>query len=181
MNGQPEDAIAVCDAVLDYDNSYANAYYLRGNIYLQQDNIDQALDDYEQAAAHADADYEIYIQLYENLNRAGRPEDGVKYLNQALELKGKGREYLAGRGYIYFLLGDYANAKEELTQAAAIEKKKTLTIRRSCIWLRPWISWATRRKPRNTMSSMQRIMPMIRSCWRSLEIWQWSSRIIHRR
>ena len=124
MNGQPEDAIAVCDAVLDYDNSYANAYYLRGNIYLQQDNVDQALADYEQAAAHADADYEIYIQLYENLNRAGRLEDGVKYLNQALELKGKGREYLAGRGYIYFLLGDYANAKEELTQAVAIEKKE---------------------------------------------------------
>lgn len=48
----------------------------------------------------------------------------MKYLNQALELKGKGREYLAGRGYIYFLLGDYANAKEELTQAVAIEKKE---------------------------------------------------------
>ncbi len=124
QNGQPEDAIAVCDAVLDYDNGYANAYYLRGNIYLQQGNAEQALSDYELAAKHADADYEIYIQLYENLNRAGRAEDGVKYLNQALELKGKGRKYLASRGYIYFLQGDYASAKDELTQAVAIEKKE---------------------------------------------------------
>lgn len=124
LNEQPEDAIAVCDAVLDYDNGYANAYYLRGNIYLQQGDVEQALSNYEQAAKHADADYEIYIQLFENLNRAGRKDDGLKYLNQALELKGKGRNYLASRGYIYFLLGDYASAKDELTQAVAIEKKE---------------------------------------------------------
>lgn len=124
QNGQPEDAIAVCDAVLDYNDKYANAYYLRGNIYLQQGNVQQALSDYELAAKHAAADYEIYIQLYENLNRAGRAEDGVKYLTQALELKGKGRKYLASRGYIYFLQGDYASAKDELTQAVAIEKKE---------------------------------------------------------
>ena len=124
QNGQPEDAIAVCDAVLDYNDKYANAYYLRGNIYLQEGNVQQALSDYELAAKHADADYGIYIQLYENLSRAGRAEDGVKYLNQALELKGKGRGYLASRGYIYFLQGDYARAKDKLTQAVAIEKKE---------------------------------------------------------
>ena len=124
QNGQPEDAIAVCDAVLDYNDKYANAYYLRGNIYLQEGNVQQALSDYELAAKHADADYGIYIQLYENLSRAGRAEDGVKYLNQALELKGKGRGYLASRGYIYFLQGNYAGAKDELTQAVAIEKKE---------------------------------------------------------
>ena len=124
QNGQPEDAIAVCDAVLDYNDKYANAYYLRGNIYLQEGNVQQALSDYELAAKHADADYEIYIQLYENLSRAGREEDGAKYLNQAMELKGKGRGYLASRGYIYFLQGDYASAKDELTQAVAIEKKE---------------------------------------------------------
>ena len=124
QNGQPEDAIAVCDAVLDYNDKYANAYYLRGNIYLQEGNVQQALSDYELAAKHADADYGIYIQLYENLSRAGRAEDGVKYLNQAMELKGKGRGYLASRGYIYFLQGNYASAKDELTQAVAIEKKE---------------------------------------------------------
>ena len=50
LNSQPEDAIAVCDAVLDYDKSYANAYYLRGNLYLQQGDAKHALSDYEQAA-----------------------------------------------------------------------------------------------------------------------------------
>ncbi len=124
LNEQPEDAIAVCDAVLDYDKSYATAYYLRGNLYLQQGDSEKALADYEQAAKYADADYEIYIQLYENLNRAGMKAEGEKYLNKALELKGKGRYYLTNCGYIYYLMGDYENAKEQLLQAVAIEQKE---------------------------------------------------------
>lgn len=124
LNEQPEDAIAVCDAVLDYDKSYATAYYLRGNLYLQQGDSEKALADYEQAAKYADADYEIYIQLYENLNRAGMKAEGEKYLNKVLELKGKGRYYLTNRGYIYYLMGDYENAKEQLLQAVAIEQKE---------------------------------------------------------
>lgn len=124
LNDQPEDAIAVCNAVLDYDKSYANAYYLRGNLYLQQGDSKKALADYEQAAKYADADYEIYIQLYENLNRAGMKADGEKYLTQALELKGKGRSYLTNRGYIYYLMGDYDKAKEQLLQAIDTEQKE---------------------------------------------------------
>lgn len=124
LNGQAEDAIAVCDAVLAYDKDYANAYYLRGNLYLQQDDSKQALADYEQAAKYADADYEIYIQLYQNLSRAGMKTEGTKYLEQALELKGKSRYHLANRGYIYFLMGDYGQAKEQLLQAVEMEQKE---------------------------------------------------------
>ena len=124
LNGQTEDAVAVCNAVLDYDKSYANAYYLRGNLYLQQGDSKQALSDYEQAAKYADADYGLYIQLYENLSRAGMEADGEKYLARALELKGKGRSYLANRGYIYYLMGDYETAKEQLLQAVGIEQKE---------------------------------------------------------
>ena len=124
LNNQPEDAIAVCDAVLNYDKGYANAYYLRGNLYLQQGDAKKALADYEQAAKYADADYEIYIQLYENLKRAGMQADGEKYLNAALELKGKSRYHLMNRGYIYYLMGDYEQAKEQLLLAVEIEQKE---------------------------------------------------------
>lgn len=124
QNGQITDAIAVCDAVLDYDKDYADAYYLRGNLYLQQGDTARALKDYEQAAAHAGSDYEVYIQLYRNLERAGRKEDGTAYLNMALEIKGRSRADLANKGYVYFLMGDYANAKEQLTLAVAEEKKE---------------------------------------------------------
>lgn len=123
LNGEPEEAIAVCDAVLDYDNDYANAYYLRGNLYLQQGDSEKALADYEKAAKSADADYEIYIQLYENLSRAGMTEAGKEYLNQALEIKGKSRYHLTNRGYIYFLMGDYEQAKEQLALAVEAEQK----------------------------------------------------------
>lgn len=123
-NGQTADAIAVCDAVLNYDDGYADAYYLRGNLYLQQGDTAHALSDYEQAAAHAKADYEVYIQLYQNLVRAGRTQDGITYLDMALEIKAKDRVQMAERGYVYFLKGDYASAKEQLRQAVEAEKKE---------------------------------------------------------
>lgn len=124
LNDQPEDAIEVCNAVLDYDKRYANAYYLRGNLYLQQGDSKKALADYEQAAKYANADYEIYVQLYENLNRAGMKSEGEKYLNAALELKGNGRYHLMNRGYIYYLMGDYQKAEELLRQAVDIKQKE---------------------------------------------------------
>lgn len=124
LNDQPEDAIEVCNAVLDYDKRYANAYYLRGNLYLQQGDSKKALADYEQAAKYANADYEIYVQLYENLNRAGMKAEGEKYLNAALELKGNGRYHLMNRGYIYYLMGDYQKAEELLRQAVDIKQKE---------------------------------------------------------
>lgn len=124
LNGQTEDALAVCNAVLDYDKNYANAYYLRGNLYLQQKDSRRALADYEQAAKSAKADYEIYIRLYENLNRAGMPEEGEKYLEEALKLKGKERYHLTNRGYIYYLMGDYEQAKGQLLLAVAADLKE---------------------------------------------------------
>lgn len=124
LNGQAGDALAVCNAVLDYDKNYANAYYLRGNLYLQQGNAKKALADYEQAAKSAKADYEIYIRLYENLNRAGMPQEGMKYLEEALSLKGKDRYHLTNRGYIYYLRGDYEQAKEQLSLAVAAKQEE---------------------------------------------------------
>lgn len=124
LNGQLEEAIAVCDALLNYNKKLANAYYLRGNLYLQQQEQQKALADYEQAAANADADYEIYIQLYENLNRAGMKDAGLAYLNRALEIKGKERYHLANQGYIYYLLGDVRQAQEKLLSAVGMEAKE---------------------------------------------------------
>ena len=121
LNGQAAEALEVCNAVLDYDKDYANAYYLRGNLYLQQGDSAKALADYEQAAKSARADYEIYIRLYENLSRGGMPQEGIKYLEQALELKGKDRYHLTNRGYIYYLMGDYEQAKGQLLLAVAAD------------------------------------------------------------
>lgn len=124
LNGQTKDAIAVCDAVLEYDEDYANAYYLRGNLYLQQKNSQKALADYERAAKSAKMDYEVYIQLYENLNRAGMQQEGLKYLEEALGLKGKGRYHLTNRGYIYYLMGNYEEAKGQLLLAVKEKRKE---------------------------------------------------------
>ena len=45
-------------------------------------------------------------------------------MNAALELKGKSRYHLMNRGYIYYLMGDYEQAKEQLLLAVEIEQKE---------------------------------------------------------
>lgn len=123
LNGQAQEAIAVCDSVLEYDKKYANAYYLRGNLYLQQGDTQKGLADYELAAQYAAADYDIYIQLYQNLKRVGMQDAGQVYLDKALKMKGKDRYHLTNQGYIYFLMGDYDKAKEHLAKAVEMEQK----------------------------------------------------------
>ncbi len=122
-NGQTEEAIGVCNAVIDYDKDYADAYYLRGNLYLRQGDSKRALADYEAAAEYAGSDYGMYIQLYENLSMEGMQDEAQGYLSRALEIEGKDRYHLTNRGYIYYLMGDYAQAAELLGQAVALEQE----------------------------------------------------------
>lgn len=123
LNGQIEEALEVCNAIIDYKKDEPKAYYIRGNLYLQQQETELARKDYQKAESLADGDYEIYIALYENLSRCGMTEDAAAYLDKALKLKGDSRYDLTNKGYINYLKGDYTQAKSLLT--AALEKKET--------------------------------------------------------
>lgn len=122
--GDTEGALATYNALLDYDEKNGNAYYLRGTLLLGQGDTEGGLADYEKAVKNNSNDFALYVNIYENLAAHNLTEEGENYLNQAFSIKGDSGEALLWRGRIYYLLGQYDNAKTELE--AALAKENTM-------------------------------------------------------
>ena len=118
MAGDTDGAIETYTALIEYNGS-ADAYYLRGNLYFATGQNDLAVADYESAVKSDSSNYEIYIGIYESLNRYGMTDKGQEYLNKALAIKGDEGQDKMQKGRIYALQGDYDNAVSNLS--AAIE------------------------------------------------------------
>lgn len=116
-SGDTDSALATYNAILDYDKKNANAYYLRGCLLLQAGDADGAKRDFASAVTYNSSDYELYINIYQNLSAYNFAEEGEEYLNKAFSIKGNGAGDLASRGEIYYLLGQYDNALTELQAA----------------------------------------------------------------
>lgn len=119
--GDTDGAIGTYQALLDYNSRDGRAYYLRGSLYLQKDEKEKALADFEKAVTYRPNDYELYVGIYEELSGYNMAEEGKEYLNEAFSIKGNSADHLAWRGRIYYLLEEYENAEKELK--SAIEKK----------------------------------------------------------
>lgn len=124
--GDYDDAIKTYTALIDYDKKNGEAYYLRGSVYLNQDKKEKALKDYDKAIAADPTDYELYEGIYENLSNSGYEDEGKQYLEKALENKAKEAEDYAAQGHIYYLLGDYKQAKTNLDKAIDKNSKGAL-------------------------------------------------------
>lgn len=120
-NGDTDGAIAMYSSILDYDEDNADAFYLRGSLYLVLGDTAAAQADFNSAVTNNSEDYELYVNVYEQLNGAGMTAEASDYLNQALELKGDSANAHLWKGRIYLMLSDYENAETELK--TALDKK----------------------------------------------------------
>ncbi len=120
-NGDTDGAIATYSSILDYDEDNADAFYLRGSLYLVLGDTAAAQADFNSAVTNNSEDYELYVNVYEQLNGAGMTSEASDYLNQALELKGDSANAHLWKGRIYLMLSDYENAETELK--TALDKK----------------------------------------------------------
>lgn len=119
--GRVEDAIQTYQALIDYDKKNEEAYYLLGTLYLKEQDTKKALENYNLATEYAKDNYEVYIAVYQQCSMNDLTQEGTTYLKKGLTQQGKSADDYAQRGRIYLLLGDYENAKEQLT--TAIDKK----------------------------------------------------------
>ncbi len=115
--GDTEGALNVYQAMLLYDNSLSEAYFLRGNLFLDQGNATDAIADYHEAVKYDDKDLELYIAICENLTNTGHAEEGQEFLTQATAIEGDAASDHALRGRAYTLLGNYLEADKELQEA----------------------------------------------------------------
>lgn len=119
--GDMQAAADTYTALIEYEPKSSDAYYLRGCIFLQQGNADNAVLDFDNAVKYGGDDYELYIRIYENLSCYDMKEKGEEYLNKAFSIKGSSKEDYLWRGRIYYYLGQYENAAAELD--AALKKE----------------------------------------------------------
>ena len=110
-------ALETYSGLISYDENNAKAYYLRGNLYLKEGEEELALKDYKKAVSVSDNDYELYIEIYENLNESNYRDDGLEFLNLALEIEGDTAHQLLWRGRIYLILEQYDAAEKVLSSA----------------------------------------------------------------
>ncbi len=115
--GDTAAAMDTYNAILNFKTDDAKAYYLRGCLYLKQQDETHAQEDFANAVKYNADDFDLYISIYENLSGYGKTEDGEAYLKKALTIKGNDVEKLLARGRIYYLLGQYNDAVAELTNA----------------------------------------------------------------
>ena len=125
-SGNTEDALATYTALLTYDKKNADAYVLRGNLYLDQGDEAKAFEDYKEAVANDSKNLELYISIYENLTGAGYEQDGLEIVKQAVEVTGSKANDYARRGRAYTLLGEYSDAETELDKAIEGESTEAL-------------------------------------------------------
>lgn len=122
LAGKTADAIDTYTALLNYDEKNADAYYLRGELYLANGQREEAKKDFEASIKNDRKSFERYVNVAVQLSDAGEQEQADTYLQEALKLGGKSAEDYTWRGRIYLMQEDYDNAKKELEQA---EKKES--------------------------------------------------------
>ncbi len=116
-----DDVAGACetlDNVIAYDEKNADAYYLRGSIYLSEGEYDKALADYRSSIAASPGDYERVIQVFSDLNANGQRESGLSIVSAALSSIGDTDEDQLWRGRLYIILEQYDNAMESLTKSS---------------------------------------------------------------
>ena len=90
--GKKEDAIETYQALINYDKKNAQAYFLLGELYRKENDMDKAKENFNLAAQYAGSDYEMYIALYQECYAAGMQTEGQEYLKKGIEAGGKSAE-----------------------------------------------------------------------------------------
>ncbi len=114
-NGQTAEAEQIYDAILAL-KSDEEAYFLRGNVRLEQGDYEGAKADFDKVVSMDSGNYDRLIEIYQALESYGYREVGKQYLNDCMEKNSsKMSNYDCGRMYYY--LGDYSQACMTLEKA----------------------------------------------------------------
>ncbi len=122
-SGDLDGALETYNALVNYDEKDPRVRFLRGCIYLEQDERLSAIADYNVAAENT-SDIEMILQIYDNLESYGMHDEAEVYLRQTID---SGVKNTAGnllvKGRAYLITGDYENAVKALKQS--VEKGNT--------------------------------------------------------
>lgn len=113
---QKDKAVDVYNAILALKPGERDAYYLRGTVYAEQGNLENAREDFDKVISLSPQDYDRLIDIYCVLNDNGYREIGQEYLRSAMEGGTKNMSNYE-KGCISYYLEDYENARNYLERA----------------------------------------------------------------
>ena len=113
-----ERALALVQQALALDDSLPFAHSSLGWLYAQKQQYDQAIAEGERAVALDPNNADSYVRQAEVFNFAGRPEDALRALEQAMRLNPRYSPFdLVQLGWAYNSTGRYAEAIATLKEA----------------------------------------------------------------
>ena len=114
LHGETDKAIELYTELLNKEQD-AGVFFLRGRLLLQEDREDEAGADFDRAAVLAD-DYELFVNIFQVYEDAGKSADGAAYLEKALELLPADEDNYYERGLVQYYLQNYQEAKDILIE-----------------------------------------------------------------
>lgn len=115
-SGNVDEAIKIYDSILALKPQEVNALYLRGVLYANKEELEKAMESFDDAIKLAPDDYDMLIKIYAILNDNGYKEVGQEYLNHAIETGTKKMSNFE-KGQISYYLEDYESARTYFEKA----------------------------------------------------------------
>jgi tetratricopeptide (TPR) repeat protein len=118
------DALAKAEQLSTKPDDKAAVQFLRGDLYQRQKMFDQAEAEFRKVlATTSPTDPQAAATLnylgYMNADRGVKLEESLNYVKQAVTFEPNNGAYLDSLGWVYFKLGKYDQAEENLTKAEA--------------------------------------------------------------
>lgn len=115
--GDADGALETYTALIDYDGKNADALYLRGTLYLELNQSEKAMADYEKALKEDKNHIALYNKIAERLIAAEMAEEAGTILNRGLKVSTDKAADYREKGYTYYLLEQYDSARTYLDKA----------------------------------------------------------------
>ncbi len=112
-----DDAIDTLDVLIELGVNVDENRLAKGRVYLKMGDENSAGACYDLVLADKGDDVSVYFEIYNAYEENGYSEEGITFLNKALEIEGDTAEDHLNRGKIYYLMENYTAAITELSYA----------------------------------------------------------------
>ena len=107
--GEMQNAVSTYSRILNVTED-ADVYLLRGRAYSAEGEFDSAAKDISKAISLKDASYDLYIELYNVYNAAGKEDEAENALHEAAKLPVRTANDMINKGMISLYEGDEVTA-----------------------------------------------------------------------
>ena len=109
-------ALAKFNRVIELNPMFAKAFSNRATLYAQQDNLELAAKDYEQACTLDNSFLHALIGLGRTYHQLGRLHEALECMNRCIELDGENAELYCTRADLHADLANYREALSDYAQ-----------------------------------------------------------------